>query len=108
MNTFLNVILSKSRVIGARDVAAVFRAASDPRLKNQRKYMARSHIFFRVVHVDSEKAEQQKKNFGALLRSTLLPSGKMGVRGFLYFAFSVKGPNGDIAHCPYPWIRPSP
>ena len=61
MNTFLNVILSKSRVIGARDVAAVFRAASDPRLKNQRKYMARSHIFFRVVHVDSKKAEQQKK-----------------------------------------------
>ena len=80
MNTFLNIVLEKSRVFGAIGVAAAFRAASDPRLKNQRKFMARSHIFFVVVEVDRVAAKKEMKLLGAPVVSSLLDGGKMGVR----------------------------
>jgi hypothetical protein len=100
MNTFLNVVQSKSRVLGAYGVAATFRAASDPRLRNQRKYMARSHIFHRVVKVDREEAQRLKRSLGAPLVSTGWANGRMGVRGFLYFEFEVTGADGEAAYMP--------
>ena len=100
MNTFLNVLLQKSRVFGAKGIAAAFRAASDPRLKNQRIFMARSHIFFVVVKSDRSKATEDKKHLGAMVRSKELDGGKMGVRGLLYFDFSVIGPDKQLTHVP--------
>ena len=100
MNTFLNVLLQKSRVFGAKGIAAAFRAASDPRLKNQRIFMARSHIFFVVVKSDRSKATEDKKHLGAMVRSKELDGGKMGARGLLYFDFSVIGPDKQLTHVP--------
>ena len=100
MNTMLNIILATSRVFGAIGIAATFRAASDPRLRDQRKFMARSHIFFVVVKVDREEALMQKKLLGSHVFSPRLHGGKMGVRGFLYFDFSVNDDSGRTAHVP--------
>ena len=100
MNTFLNAILKKSRVLGALGIAAAFRAASDPRLHKQRKFMARSHIFFVKVKVDRPKAAEEKKLLGAQVDSEWLDGGKMGVRGFLYFDFSVIGPDKQPTYMP--------
>ena len=100
MNTMLNIILATSRVFGAIGIAATFRAASDPRLRDQRKFMARSHIFFVVVKVDREEAVMQKKLLGSHVFSPRLHGGKMGVRGFLYFDFSVSDDSGRTAHVP--------
>jgi hypothetical protein len=100
MNTFLNVVLMKSRVFGALGIAAAFRAASDPRLRNQRKFMARSHIFFVVVKVDRAEAAEEKKLLGSQLISEGLDGGKMGVRGLLYFDFSTIGPDKELVFLP--------
>ena len=100
MNTFLNVLLRKSRVFGAIGIATAFRAASDFRLRNTRKFMDRSHIFFVEVEVDRETAKEEKKLLGAPVTSPLLDGGKMGVRGFLYFEFAVKDPDGQTTHIP--------
>lgn len=100
MHTFLNIVLSKSRVFGARGIAAAFRAASDFRLVNQRKFMKRSHIFFVEVDVDRVAAAAEQKLLGAPVTSSLLDGGRMGVRGFLYFDFSVIGPNKEVTHIP--------
>ena len=100
MNTFLNVLLQTSRVFGAEGIAKEMRAISDPRLRGTRKFMARSHIFFVVVKVDRAEATKEKKRLGAPLISPLLHGGKMGVRGFLYFDFSVIGADKQVAYVP--------
>ena len=100
MNTFLNVVLAKSRVFGAAGVAAAFRAASDDRLRKTRTYLARSHIFFVEVTVDRVKAKADKKQLSCLLTSDHLDHGKMGVRGFLYFDFSVKNSDNQVSFVP--------
>lgn len=98
MNTFLGVLKAVSRVFMASGVARAFHAASDPSLANRRKYMYRSHVFYRAVVVDAEKAAADKKVLGGHVISTTLDKGHMGVRGFLYFNFSVKGAGGEACH----------
>jgi hypothetical protein len=81
MNTFLGALKAVTRVFGARGVSKEFHKATNINLKNRRKYMARSHIFCRDVHVDHKKAEAERKNIGCMLESEDLDGGKMGVRG---------------------------
>jgi len=71
--------------------------------------MARSHIFCRDVHVDYEKAEAVRKNIGCMLQSEDLDGGRMGVRGLLYFDFSVLDEEGVVVHTPgYARVREHP
>ena len=100
MNTFLNAIKSKSRVFGAEQIALAFRCAADPRLKNQKKYMARSHIKFVEVKVDREDALEKKKLLGAFLHDEHIDKKKMGVRGFLFFDFSVYDDAKQLVYLP--------
>ena len=100
MNTFLRLLKAKSRVFGAEGVAAAFHDASNPRNRNQLKYMARSHIFFRTVDVDKDEAAELRKSMGKMMESPSLDKGKMGVKGFLWFGFSVKDVAGNMVHMP--------
>ena len=95
-NVFLRNLKAKSRVYGAKEVANAFHLASDARHARRRKYLARSHIFFRVV-VHQPRLDNNAQ-LGAQLVRADLDKGHMGVRGFLYFNFSFIGPNGDLIH----------
>jgi hypothetical protein len=97
-NTFLEALKDISNVRGAKEIAGAFHAAADPKYMGTRKYMARSHCFFRKVKHDPLGQAAIKKNIGEQLHSAAVDKGHMGVRGLLYFDFSVKGPNGDIIH----------
>jgi len=109
MNTFLGALKAVTRVFGALGVSREFHKASDMKLKNQRKYMARSHIFHRDVHVDHDKAEDIRKNIGCMLQSEDLDGGRMGVRGLLYFDFFVLDEEGVVVHPPgYARVREHP
>jgi hypothetical protein len=68
MNTFLRLLKARSRVFGAKGVAAAFHAASDQSLKNRRQYMERSYIFFREVEVDQDQAAETRKSLGNMIR----------------------------------------
>ena len=52
------------------------------------------------VHVDHDKAEDIRKNIGCMLQSEDLDGGRMGVRGLLYFDFSVLDEEGVVVHPP--------
>jgi len=99
MNTFLVALKRSSRIFGAEQVARAFRAAADPTCtirKFQRKFMARSFEFFRVVPPAEESAEESKKELGAFVEHAVLDKGRMGVHGLLYFDFSFVHANGDL------------
>ena len=101
MNTFLVALKRSSRIFGAEQVARAFRAAADPTCtirKFQRKFMARSFEFFRVVPPAEESAEESKKELGAFVEHAVLDKGRMGVHGLLYFDFSFVHANGDLYH----------
>jgi hypothetical protein len=98
-NTFLEKLKAISRLHGAKEIAAAFRAASDPKYIDTRKYMQRSHCFFRRVHHDEPAEAKTNKRLGEQLFSENVDKGHIGVRGLLYFNFSVIAPNGvDIIH----------
>jgi len=96
MNTFLNALKSSSRVFGAENIAAAFHAASDPKFAKRRKFMARSHVFFRVVPTGTKP--KINRNLGAHVEHDDLDGGKMGVRGLLYFDFSCVDEQGNTTH----------
>ena len=98
MNTFLNALKATSRVFGGLGIAKAFYSASDPELKNRRKYMARSHVAFRKVIFNLKQAAETKKIIGAQLVSEQVDKSHMGVRGFLYYDFSVLGTEGVREH----------
>ena len=100
MNTFLRLLKAKSRVFGAQGVADAFFAALDRILRNGRKYMERTYIYFRVVMVDKDKAEEKRKLIGKMMESETLDNRRMGVKGFLLFDFSVKDAAGNTVHIP--------
>ena len=100
MNTFLRLLKARSRVFGAKGVAAAFHAASDQSLKNRRQYMERSYIFFREVEVDQDQAAETRKSLGNMIVSDTFHNGKMGVKGLLYFNFAVKDVAGNMVHPP--------
>jgi hypothetical protein len=104
MNTFLGALKACSRVFGAQAIAEAFHAASDSKLKNRRKYMARSHVFFRRVDIDRSKAKSLRKTLGAHVSADDLDGGHMGVKGLLYFDFTVKGLDG-VEHHPHGYAR---
>ena len=109
MNTFLKVLKAKSRVFGAEGLSSAFWAASNRALTTKRKFIERSHVYFRVVKTDKAKAAEMKKLLGAQLKSDLLDKGHMGVRGLLYFDFSVLDANGGKSHLPgYARVRQHP
>jgi hypothetical protein len=95
-NTFLESLKAIGRVRGAEEIAEAFHEAADPKYQGTRKYMERSHCFFRVVQHDAPQEAKIKKKLGAMLVSEAVDKGQMGVRGMLYFDFSVVGPAGDI------------
>jgi hypothetical protein len=98
-NTLLNKIMKRSRIFGAEQAARAFELASNPNLTVRRKFMARSHIFFRVVPpVDPRERGEKKKLLGAMLVDVKLETGNTGVRSLLYFDFSVKSENGNLEH----------
>jgi hypothetical protein len=91
-NKFLAAFKAVSRLFGAEQFAAAFRAASDAKVTKRRKFMARSSVFFRVVkRTDAVERAEKKKVTGAMLKDDRLDGGAMGVRGFLYFDFSFEG-----------------
>jgi hypothetical protein len=100
MNTFLRLLLAVSRVFGAKGIAAAFHEAAAYNRKHKRKYMARSHILFREVAIDRELAAAVAMTIGKQLISADLDGGHMGVRGLLYFDFTVMGSDGALVHMP--------
>lgn len=50
--------------------------------------------------MDRVAAAAEQKLLGAPVTSSLLDGGRMGVQGFLYFDFSVIGPNKEVTHIP--------
>lgn len=84
MNTFLEKVKSKGRLLGAKEVAEAFHCATDPNRTTKRTFMARCHVFFRAI----KKVQTDKGNLGALLKSPYVTNQSVGVRGLLYFDFS--------------------
>ena len=98
MNTFVKCYLRKARLHGAKEFALTFQAASSDRLRHRRKHMERSHVQFREVPLMTTDAALQKQ-FGARVVSDVFErTGKMGLRGFLFFDFSVKGKTGVLEY----------
>jgi hypothetical protein len=100
MNTFLRLLLARSRVFGAEGIANAFFAAAAYTQKNKRKYLARSHILYRAVTIDHVLAAATKKKIGCQLVSDDLDGGHMGVKGLLYFDFSVMDNDGALVRIP--------
>jgi hypothetical protein len=100
MNTFLRLLLARSRVFGAQGIAQAFYAAAAYARKNKRKYLARSHILYREVTIDHVQAAITKKMIGCQLVSVDLDGGHMGVKGLLHFDFSVMNSDGARVHLP--------
>ena len=100
MNTFLRLVLARSRVFWAKGIADAFFKKASLQQKNKRKYLARSHILFRAVVVDHVLAAATKKQIGCQLVSDDLDGGHMGVKGLLYFDFSVLDIEGATVHIP--------
>ena len=46
MNTFLRALMAVTRVFGAKDVSGAFHEASDPNLRNRRKYIKLRNMLF--------------------------------------------------------------
>ena len=91
LNTFFEKLLAKTVVCGAEQCAAALHAAADPRFTENRKFMVRTHAFFRVVPQVPDSTEHV-----AYLESNHLVRGKTGVLGLLYFKFSFDTPDGTI------------
>jgi hypothetical protein len=102
MNTFIRLAKASARIFGAKHVASLFHKASDPEMVNSRKFMARSSIFFRVVPQLDVSAD--KKNLGAMLVHPDVEKGNVGVKGLIYFDFSVAGLEGGVEH-PHGYAR---
>jgi hypothetical protein len=103
-NTFLEALKAVSRVYGAEEIASAFHAASDEKYIGTRKYMERSHCYYRTVQHDAPKQAATRKKLGEQLYSAKVDKGHIGVRGLLYFNFSVVGPKGDIIY-PHGYAR---
>jgi hypothetical protein len=95
MNTLLNAVKKTSRVFGAEEIAAVFQLASDPKVVSKRKFMARSHVFFRVVVTDERDEDEGGPSGFGPTRHSQAEEGRLGVKSLLYFDFSVKGLDDD-------------
>ena len=72
----------------------ILQQVCDPKKACWRKFMARSHVYFLEVPPRTER----QKGMGAMLKSDIFPEGKMGVRGFLYFSFSLPDRSGAVSH----------
>jgi hypothetical protein len=81
-------------------IADAFYAAAAFKFRNDRKYLARSHILYRAVVIDTVLAAATKKRIGSQIVSDDLDGGHMGVKGLLYFDFSVKDMYGALVHIP--------
>jgi hypothetical protein len=104
MNTFLNKLMRLTRLFGAEEIARAFHVASDPAATRQRKFLARSNVFFRVV-VPQPAAASDKKKLGAMIEAEDLDGGHMGVQGFLYFNFSFRKKEEIIHPRGYAMVR---
>ena len=103
MNTFLRAIRRSSRIFGAEAVARAFQLASNPKISQRRKFLARSFVFFRVVTSEwtTEAVTKFEKDKGAQLQDVRLPfGGHVGVHGLLYFKFSFDIADGSVQHHP--------
>ena len=98
MNTFLRSIKRASRIFGAEQVAQAFHLASDPSVARVRKFMARSHVMFRIVKLEwtPTQIEDFAKQKGAVVLDRRLHQGRMGVKGLLYFRFWFTNPDGSV------------
>ena len=93
INAFIKKIKRSGRFFGAENLPRLLHAAAEAGASN-RKFMARSNIFFRKVPAETEADDIKKKNYGAQLIHKSLDKGHMGVHGLLYFDFSFETPNG--------------
>lgn len=100
MNMLIKKIKRKGRVFGAKGFAQIFRHAADPNVVGKAKLMKRNNAFFRVVPPPTEEDKEKKKGIGAMLHDDRLAQGKIGVRGLLYFDFSMpsEDPDGPRTH----------
>jgi hypothetical protein len=94
MNTFLKYYKAFTRVFGAIGMSKAFHAQSIAKRGKKKKLLALSHIYHRVVTVNKEEAKDKRKNFGAFVHAATLDNMHMGVKGFLYFDFSVLDEHG--------------
>jgi hypothetical protein len=95
INVFLKWLKKKSRVRGAREIAAALRKAGDASVTKQRKVLERSWVFFRVV---PPPLVANNNDLGAQLFSPALMGGHIGVHGLLYVDFSFVGADGTTIH----------
>jgi hypothetical protein len=87
-------------VFGAMGIADAFHTAAAFKFRKDRKHLARSHILYRSVVIDAVLAAATKKTIGFQMVSDDLDGGHMGVKGLLYFDFSVKDMFGALVHVP--------
>ena len=110
LNKFVDAIKDLSRVFGAEGISKALHAVSSGEYKYKRKFIQRSHIFFRKVKLGESATQiiQSKGNKHPLVSEDLI-GGKIGVRGLSYFDFSVKDLNGNLQHLPgYARVREHP
>jgi hypothetical protein len=85
LNTFFDNLKRHSRVFGAKGMAEALRKMTKA-TTSKRKYLKRSHVFFRVVKGMEQAARDEKKS--KIKEMMVLPSGaRLGVKGLLYFKF---------------------
>jgi hypothetical protein len=95
MNKLIKKIKRKGRVFGAKGFTKIFRHAADPNVVGKAKLMKRNNAFFRVVPPPTEEDKEKKKGLGVMLHDDRLAQGKIGVRGLLYFDFSMPSEHRD-------------
>jgi hypothetical protein len=95
MNKLIKKIKRKGRVFGAEGFAKIFRNAADPTVVGKVNLLKRNNAFFRVVPQPTEEDKDKRKDLGAMLHDDRLANGKVGVRGLLYFDFSMPSEQCD-------------
>jgi hypothetical protein len=95
LNTMVNILKAKSRLFGAKMIAGALQRLSDPRVGSKRKFMARSYVFFADMDDLPERGSHPGR---AQLVDDDLEFGHVGVKGLIYFNFSVNGKDGKPEH----------
>jgi hypothetical protein len=85
MNKAMSMLVRKTRIFGAKEIASAFHMLADSATTSKRKLMKNSHVFFRVVR---EEDLEFIKQLGAMVQDPTLHKGRMGVHGLLFFDFS--------------------
>lgn len=92
MGHFITKVKKSARLIGAEMTAKAFSAMTDPTTTSRRKYMRRTHVYFRIVDLDG-LAVPARGPLGWTMDNPI--GGGFGVRKLLYFRFWFTDPEAE-------------